>query len=93
MTAPGLVLYSGTVIQATSFQQRLEAAVAGGFGAVSFFPHDYLACSDGASDEDLRSAFGGCRRESCGDRPRHDVAPGVRAGAGDASRAAGLRAA
>jgi sugar phosphate isomerase/epimerase len=58
MTAPGLVLYSGTVIQATSFQQRLEAAVAGGFGAVSLFPHDYLAArSDGASDEDLRSAL------------------------------------
>ena len=56
MSVPdGLVLYSGTVIQAASFSERIEAAVAGGFSAISLFPHDYLAArSAGLSDADLR---------------------------------------
>lgn len=53
-SASDLVLYSGTVITA-SWQERLDAAVAGGFGSISLFPHDYLAAqAGGLTDADMR---------------------------------------
>lgn len=58
MTGDGLVLYSGTVIAASSFQERVDAAVAGGFSSLSLFPHDYLgARAAGLTDTDMRSSL------------------------------------
>lgn len=50
-----LRLWSGTVFGAT-FQERLDAALAGGFGSVSMFPIDYRQARDsGLSDADMRA--------------------------------------
>ncbi len=50
-----LTLWSGTVRGAT-FAERLDAAVAGGFSAVSMFPTDYReALSAGLTPADMRS--------------------------------------
>ena len=49
-----LRLWSGTVMGA-SFEERLAAAVAGGFSDVSMFPIDYKSAREtGLSDEDMR---------------------------------------
>jgi sugar phosphate isomerase/epimerase len=48
-----LVLCSGTLLQA-SFREKLEAARAGGFAAVTLWPHDYSRARAGASDAELR---------------------------------------
>jgi sugar phosphate isomerase/epimerase len=51
----GLVLYSGTVINA-SWSERIAAAVAGGFRVISLFPRDYReARTSGLSDADMRA--------------------------------------
>lgn len=57
---PGdLVLCSGTLPRATDFATRLEAAVAGGFSAVSLWGRDYAAArAEGWSDADLRAMLG-----------------------------------
>jgi len=49
-----LVLCSGTVARATPFRVRLEAAVAGGYRAISLWGRDYRGARDeGLSDADL----------------------------------------
>src|SRR5262245_1368284 len=49
-----LVLCGGTLLAAT-LRQKLEAAVAGGFGAITLWPHDYQREREaGASDAELR---------------------------------------
>lgn len=49
-----LVLCSGTLARDTSFRDRLEAAAAAGFGAVSLWGRDYRAArDDGLRDADL----------------------------------------
>jgi sugar phosphate isomerase/epimerase len=49
-----LVLCAGTLLHA-SFREKLEAARAGGFAAVTLWPHDYeRARAAGASDAELR---------------------------------------
>jgi len=49
-----LVLCSGTLPRHTSFRQRLEAAVAGGYAGVSLWGRDYRAARhEGYSDADL----------------------------------------
>lgn len=54
MTHHARVLYSGTVISA-EWPDRIRAAQAGGFDAISLFPHDVLAArAGGRSDDDLR---------------------------------------
>jgi sugar phosphate isomerase/epimerase len=50
----GLVLCAATVLQA-SLRDKVEAAVAGGFRALTLWPHDYeRARAAGASDAELR---------------------------------------
>ena len=53
--APGdLVLCSGTLPRHTPFRERLEAAVAGGYAAISLWGRDYRAARDeGYTDSDL----------------------------------------
>ena len=49
-----LVLCAGTLLRAT-FREKLEAARAGGFAALTLWPHDYAgARASGASDAELR---------------------------------------
>jgi sugar phosphate isomerase/epimerase len=51
-----LVLCSGTVARRTPFRDRLDAAVAAGYAAVSLWGRDYQAARDeGYSDADLRA--------------------------------------
>lgn len=53
-----LILYSGTVINAT-WSERIAAAWAGGFSAISLFPHDYrTARASGLSDVEMRVQLG-----------------------------------
>ena len=52
--ADDLVLCAGTLLRAT-FREKVEAAAAGGFRAITLWPHDYaLARESGASDAELR---------------------------------------
>jgi sugar phosphate isomerase/epimerase len=49
-----LVLCAGTLLRA-SFREKLEAACAGGFAAITLWPHDYQrARAEGSSDAELR---------------------------------------
>jgi sugar phosphate isomerase/epimerase len=51
-----LVLCSGTLPRATRFAERLDAAAAGGFTAISLWGRDYWAARrEGCSDTDLRA--------------------------------------
>jgi sugar phosphate isomerase/epimerase len=51
-----LVLCSGTLRRDATFEQRLEAARAGGFNGISLWGRDYRAArEEGLSDSDLRS--------------------------------------
>ena len=51
-----LVLCSGTVPRASTFEERLDAATAGGFTAISLWGRDYAAARRaGHSDADLRA--------------------------------------
>ena len=53
--AGDLVLCSGTLPREVSFRTRVEAAVAGGFAAISLWGRDYQrARDDGLSDADIR---------------------------------------
>jgi sugar phosphate isomerase/epimerase len=50
-----LVLCSGTLPRKTSFRERVDAAVAGGFRGISLWGRDYgRARADGLSDADMR---------------------------------------
>jgi len=51
-----LVLCSGTLAREASFRQRVDAAVAGGFSAISLWGRDYArARREGLEDADLRA--------------------------------------
>jgi len=54
--AGDLVLCAGTLPRGTSFHERVEAAVAGGFAGISIWGRDYWAArSDGLTDADMRA--------------------------------------
>ncbi|MGO9340987.1 MAG: sugar phosphate isomerase/epimerase family protein [Acidimicrobiales bacterium] len=54
-----LVLCSGTLSRETTFEQRIAAAVAGGFAGISMWGRDYLqARAAGLSDADLVAMLG-----------------------------------
>ncbi|MGB7050457.1 MAG: sugar phosphate isomerase/epimerase [Acidimicrobiales bacterium] len=56
LSAIDLVLCSGTLPRRTTFDERLAAASAAGFSAISLWGRDYQAARDGGlSDADLRS--------------------------------------
>jgi sugar phosphate isomerase/epimerase len=56
LSANDLVLCSGTLRRRTTFDERLAAASAAGFSAISLWGRDYQAAKDGGlSDADLRS--------------------------------------
>ncbi len=56
LAATDLVLCSGTLPRGTTFHERLAAASAAGFSAISLWGRDYQAARDGGlSDADLRS--------------------------------------
>jgi sugar phosphate isomerase/epimerase len=56
LAADDLVLCSGTLPRSTPFRERLAAASAGGFSAISLWGRDYQAARDeGLSDADLRA--------------------------------------
>ncbi len=54
--ASDLVLCAGTLPRSTSFAERIEATVAGGFAAMSIWGRDYASARrDGLSDTDIRA--------------------------------------
>lgn len=56
LAADDLVLCSGTLPRATTFRERIDAAVAGGFRGISLWGRDYRrARRSGLSDADLRA--------------------------------------
>ena len=53
-----LVLCSGTLAPTVSFRERIDAAVAGGFAAISLWGRDYeRAHADGFTDADIRTVL------------------------------------
>ena len=53
--AGDLVLCSGTLARSTSFRERIDAAVTGGFAGISLWGRDYSSGRrDGLSDADMR---------------------------------------
>lgn len=53
--AGDLVLCSGTLARATSFRDRVDAALAGGFAGISLWGRDYWGGRrDGLTDADMR---------------------------------------
>jgi sugar phosphate isomerase/epimerase len=56
LAATDLVLCAGTLPRSTSFRDRVDAAVAGGFAAMSLWGRDYASARrDGLTDADIRA--------------------------------------